>query len=322
MPTVTIDGQQITVPEKTNIIEAARMLGIEIPHYCYHPGLSVAGNCRMCMVEIEKMPKLAIACFTLCTDGMVVHTNSEKVRQARKNVLEYLLANHPLDCPVCDQAGECWLQIYYMQHGQYESRMMEHKIKKTKKATPIGPHVMLDQERCILCGRCVRFCDEITKTHELGIFGRGNREELDVFPGRQLDNQYSGNVVDICPVGALTDRDFRFQVRVWYLDVQDSICPGCSRGCNIQIHYNLDRPHHTHGRRLARLKPRHNPHVNQFWMCDAGRYGFKFVDAENRIFTPMVRRADGLMAADWQEAIAVWAERARAVAPSQIGVIA
>ncbi|NCO35587.1 MAG: hypothetical protein AUJ92_07055 [Armatimonadetes bacterium CG2_30_59_28] len=322
MPTLTIDGQQVTVPEKTNVIEAAKTLGIEIPHYCYHPGLSVAGNCRMCMVEIEKAPKLAIGCFTPCTEGMVVFTNTEKVKQARKDVLEFLLSNHPLDCPVCDQAGECWLQIYYMQHGQYESRMMENKIKKSKKATSIGPHVNLDQERCVLCGRCVRFCDEITKTHELGIFGRGNREELDVFPGKQLDNRYSGNVVDICPVGALTDRDFRFQVRVWYLGVQDSVCPGCSRGCNIQIHYNRNRPHHGHGRRVARLKPRYNSHVNQFWMCDEGRYGYKFVDAGDRIISPMLRRGAELQMATWGETLAASAERIRAVNPSQIGVIA
>ncbi len=322
MPTLTIDGIEVTVPDKTNLIEAAKMVGIEIPHYCYHPGLSVAGNCRMCLVEIEKAPKLAIGCFTPVTDGMVVHTSTEKVLQARKDVLEFLLINHPLDCPVCDQAGECWLQIYYMKHGQYASRMMEDKIKKHKKATPIGPTVTLDQERCILCARCVRFCDEIPKTSELGIFNRGNHAELDVFPGKELDNKYSGNVVDICPVGALTDRDFRFQCRVWYLDTQDSICPGCSRGCNMQIHYNLDRPHHAGGRRVLRLKPRLNPDVNKYWICDEGRYGYKFIDDASRIPMPQVKTESGMEFTSWDAALKTAAEKIKGVSPDEVAVIA
>ncbi|MBI3920535.1 MAG: molybdopterin-dependent oxidoreductase [Armatimonadetes bacterium] len=322
MPTLTIDGIEVTVPDKTNLIEAAKMVGAEIPHYCYHPGLSVAGNCRMCLVEIEKAPKLAIGCFTPCQEGMVVHTSTEKVLQARKDVLEFLLINHPLDCPVCDQAGECWLQIYYMKHGQYESRMMEDKIKKHKKATAIGPTVTLDQERCILCARCVRFCDEISKTSELGIFNRGNHAELDVFPGKELNNKYSGNVVDICPVGALTDRDFRFQCRVWYLDTQDSICPGCSRGCNIQVHYNLDRPHHAEGRRVLRLKPRFNPEVNKYWICDEGRYGYKFIDDESRILMPQVMRNGGMEFVSWDEALKASAEKIKASIPEELGVLA
>src|SRR5262245_43822406 len=210
MPKLTVDGQAIEVPAGTNLIEAARRLGIEVPHYCYHPGLPIAGACRLCMVDLEKAPRPTIACNTQAVDGMMVMTQTPRVLDLRRSVMECDLVNHPLDCPVCDQAGECWLQIYYMQHGLYEPRMIDDKVHKPK-AVPIGPHVMLDAERCILCSRCVRFCDTITKTSELGIFNRGDHSELGLFPGTALDNAYSGNVVDICPVGALTDRDFRFR---------------------------------------------------------------------------------------------------------------
>ena len=275
-----VDGKEIEVKPGTRLIEAARMTQEDVPYYCYHPGLSIAGNCRMCQVEIEGQPKLQIACHIEAKEGMVVHTKNEKVLKTRQHTLEFLLINHPVDCPVCDQAGECWLQDYYMKHGLYNSRLNEDKVSKPK-AVPIGPNVMLDAERCILCSRCVRFTDEISKTRELGIANRGDHSEVQVFPGKQLDNPYSGNVVDICPVGALTDRDFRFKIRVWYLKSGDSICTGCSRGCNVQVHYNLDRPQHGTGR-VKRLKPRYNPEVNQWWMCDEGRYGYKFHD-ENRI---------------------------------------
>ena len=241
MPNLTIDGKQIEVPAGTTIIQAADKLGIDIPRYCYHPALPVSGNCRICMVEVEKQPKLQIACYTPVADGMVVKTNSPKVLEARKAVLEFLLVNHPVDCPVCDQAGECKLQDYYMEHGQYDSRLSDVKVKKEKKAFPIGPTVMLDQERCILCTRCVRFADNITKTSEFGVFNRGDHSQLDVYPGKQLDNNYSGNVVDICPVGALTDTDFRFKCRVWYLAKTKSVCPGCSMGCNITVEWDKMR---------------------------------------------------------------------------------
>jgi NADH-quinone oxidoreductase subunit G len=282
MPKLTIDGKEIEVEAGANLIEAARRLGIEIPHYCYHPGLSIAGQCRLCMVDIEKAPRPTIACNTLAADGMVVHTETDRVKETRRSIMEFHLINHPLDCPVCDQAGECWLQIYYMKHGLYDPRMTDEKVHKPK-AVPLGPHVMLDAERCILCSRCVRFCDEITGTGELGIFSRGDRSEIGLFPGQDLENNYSGNVVDICPVGALTDRDFRFQVRVWYLDTTKSICPGCARGCNIDVHVNRKRPHHAGGRRVARLKPRFNDAVNAWWICDVGRYGFGSVDDASRI---------------------------------------
>src|SRR5437667_1484778 len=282
MPRLTVNGQAIEVPAGTNLIEAARVAGVEVPHYCYHPGLSIAGQCRLCMVDIEKAPRPTIACNTVAADGMVVSTETDRVRETRKSIMEFHLINHPLDCPVCDQAGECWLQIYYMKHGLYDPRMTDEKVHKPK-AVPLGPHVMLDAERCILCSRCVRFCDEITGTGELGIFSRGDRSEIGLFPGQDLENNYSGNVVDICPVGALTDRDFRFQVRVWHLDTTKSVCPGCARGCNVDVHVNRKRPHHAGGRRVARLKPRFNEAVNAWWICDVGRYGFDAVDDPGRI---------------------------------------
>src|SRR5207244_8071857 len=261
----------------STVIQAAEKLGIFIPRYCYHPGLSVAGNCRICLVEVEKNPKLQIACNTPVGGGRVVHTGSAKGQDGRRAVLEFLLANHPLDCPVCDQSGECDLQKFYMNFGLYDPRFREQKIKK-KKAVAVGPHVMLDQERCILCSRCVRFTDEISKTGEFGIFNRGDQAEVALYPGQYLDNPCSGNVVDSCPVGALTDRDFRFKARVWYLSSAPTVCNGCAQGCNVDLHYVLDRPHLAEGARVMRLKPRYNADVNQWWMCDEGRYGYKFID--------------------------------------------
>jgi NADH-quinone oxidoreductase subunit G len=317
MPKLTIDGKEIEVPAGTNLIEAARRLGIEIPHYCYHPGLSIAGQCRLCMVDIEKAPRPTIACNTLAAEGMVVDTQSDRVKETRRSVMEFHLINHPLDCPVCDQAGECWLQIYYMRHGLYDPRMKDEKVHKPK-AVPLGPHVILDAERCILCSRCVRFCDEVTRTGELGIFNRGDHSEIGLFPGRDLTNKYSGNVVDICPVGALTDRDFRFQVRVWYLDTTKSVCPGCARGCNIDVHVNRRRPHHAEGRRVARLKPRFNEDVNRWWLCDEGRYGYGFVDDPSRLVTPARRDADGVRELAWTEALAAVAEALEGAGPAAI----
>ncbi len=301
MPKLIIDGKEIEVPAGTRVIEAAKKSGVDVPYYCYHPGLSVAGNCRMCLVEVEKMPKLQIACHMTAQDGMVVKTNTEKVIKTRQHVLEFILSNHPLDCPVCDQAGECWLQDYYMKHGLYESRVNEDKIKK-KKAYQIGPSVMLDQERCILCTRCVRFTDEISKTQELGVINRGDHSLIELFPGQELNNHYSGCVVDVCPVGALTDKDFRFKKRVWYLRSADSVCTGCSRGCNIQIHYSTDRLHHAGGERVVRLKPRFNEQVNKWWMCDDGRYDYKMHD-HNRVTEVLKRGDQSLAQVDWAAAL-------------------
>lgn len=326
MPKLNIDGQEIEVAKGTTIIRAAEELGIEIPRYCYHPGLSIAGSCRMCQVEIEGQKKLQIACNTPVADGMVVHTDSDRVKSARQGILEFLLINHPLDCPVCDQSGECWLQDYYMIHGLYESRFFGNK-RKLKKAFPIGPYVMLDQERCILCSRCVRFCKEVAGVEEIGVFERGDHAEIDVFPGKQLENKYSGNVVDICPVGALTDRDFRFKCRVWYLERGNSICPGCSTGCNIEVHYNIKRPYKAEGKRVMRLKPRLNPAVNSYWICDEGRYGYKFIDADSRILLPQLRKDNGtLETKSWDDLIGFIAKTIQRVrdedGPSALGVLA
>jgi len=301
MPTLTINDQEITVESGSTVIEAAEKLGIHVPRYCYHPGLSLAGSCRMCLVEIEKIPALQISCYTLAQDGMKVSTDSTRVNHARKAMLEFLLSNHPLDCPVCDQSGECDLQNFYMEFGRYDSRFLENKVKK-KKAFPIGPHVMLDQERCILCTRCVRFTEEVSKSNELGVMNRGGRSLIDLHPGQSLDNPYSGNVIDICPVGALTEKEFRFKCRVWYLETQDSICNGCARGCNISLHFNTSRSYKAGGKRILRVKPRSNPEVNQWWICDEGRFGYEFIN-ENRIEQPFERTGSGLQRSDWNGAL-------------------
>ncbi len=274
-----LNGVEREAEEGRLVIDAAKDVGVEIPHYCYHPALGNPGNCRMCIVEVAGAPKPQVSCRTGVREGMIVSSDSESVRRAQASALELHLVNHPLDCPVCDQSGECGLQDYYMKIGRYQSEVREDKEHKDKRIVA-GPHIMLDQERCILCTRCTRFVDNVTKTHELGIFGMGHAEKIAVAPGMTLDNAYSGNVADICPVGALTDRDFRYKVRVWYLDTTDSICPGCARGCNISVHTNTARPWHNDGKRVARLKPRVNRDVNGHWMCDDGRYGFGSLDAD------------------------------------------
>ena len=262
---IIINGQEVVTTKGKTVIQAAAEAGVAIPHYCYHPKLSIAGNCRMCMVEIEKMPKLQIACNTQVAEGMSVLTQSPKVVAVRKAVLEFLLINHPVDCPICDQAGECQLQNYYMEHDRQASRLEVGKIHDRKK-TIFGPNVVFDGERCIKCTRCVRFCQEITKTNELAVINRGDHSTISLFDDAVLDNPLSANVVDICPVGALTDRDFRFKVRVWYLDKTPSICPGCSTGCNISVE--------AYQNKIARFKPRQNEAVNSHWICDEGRYCF------------------------------------------------
>jgi len=305
MPTLEIDGKSVTVPDGENLIQAAEKLGIEIPHYCYHPGLTIAGNCRMCLVEIEKMPKLQIACNTRATEGMIVRTQVDKVKKAREAVLEFLLLNHPIDCPICDQAGECKLQDYYMDYDRQPSRRpLEEKVQKGK-ALDIGPHVMLDQERCILCTRCIRFLDEVTHSSELGIFNRGDHSEIDLFPGKRLENAYSANVVDICPVGALTAKDFRFKARVWYLDHTPTVCPTCATGCNIDVH-------HRRGQ-MYRFRPRQNQDVNEYWLCDEGRFSFPTYQSERRVLNPFVRREDSLHRASWSNALAEVGQKLAAV---------
>jgi NADH-quinone oxidoreductase subunit G len=291
---LTIDGQPVTTVKGKTVIEAAAEAGIEIPHYCYHPKLSIAGNCRMCLVEIEKMPKLQIACNTQAAEGMTVLTQSPKVLSVRKAVMEFLLINHPVDCPICDQAGECWLQDYYMKHDLQASRFEERK-EHDRKREIFGPNVVFDGERCIKCTRCVRFLQEITHTHELTVDNRSDHSTIALFPSTVLDNPLSANVVDICPVGALTDRDFRFKVRVWYLDKTPSICPGCSTGCNIGVE--------TYQNRIARFKPRINEAVNSHWLCDEGRYCFYELTAGERLTKPMIRQEGGLVPTDWETAL-------------------
>ena len=291
---LAIDGKEVTAARETTVIQAAAGAGISIPRYCYHPKLSIAGNCRICLVEIEKMPKLQIACNTPVNDGMAVKTQSPRVLEARKAVMEFLLVNHPLDCPICDQAGECWLQDYYMEHDLTPSRFAERKEHERKREV-FGPNVVFDGERCIKCTRCVRFLQEVTRTEELTVVNRGDHSTIALFPGKILDNPLSANVNDICPVGALTDRDFRFKVRVWYLKKTPSICPGCSTGCNISIE--------SYQNRIARFKPGVNEAVNSHWLCDEGRYSFHPLTEAERITSPLIRHEGGLVPADWETAL-------------------
>lgn len=269
-----INGVDLEVKPGTTIIQAMSENAQRIAHYCWHPGLTIAGVCRLCMVEIEGNPRVQIACNTLITEGMKVNNTSEKVKDAVKWGLDFHLINHPLDCPICDQAGECGLQDQYMEYGKYNPEMAEKKQKKHK-AVDLGPTVVLDSERCILCTRCTRFTDEVSKTHELGIFNRGDHSEIGTHDGKQLDNKYSLNTVDICPVGALTSKDFRFKQRVWYLKDSETICNGCSTGCNVTVFFNKEG--------LFRVKPRYNAEINGHWMCDEGRDTYKFVNRDVRL---------------------------------------
>jgi NADH-quinone oxidoreductase subunit G len=283
--TLTINGKQITVDLPCTVFEAAAKHGIFIPHYCYHPDLSIAGVCRMCLVDVEKNPKLQISCNTPAADGMVINTNNPKVKEAVKGVLELHLINHPLDCPICDKAGECKLQDFYVDYGLYESRIeMKDKVHKPK-VVDIGT-IVLDAERCILCSRCVRFTDEVTKTHELAIVNRGDRAELKTYDSGPLRNDYTGNLADICPVGALTAKDFRFQCRVWFLEKEESVCTLCARGCNTVVSANPQT------KKVFRVEPRRNPEVNKSWMCDHGRWGYNNIYEQDRIKLP-TKRVDG-----------------------------
>jgi len=286
MPKCIINGKEIEVPAGTTVIQAAAQLGIEVPHFCYHPDLPIDGNCRMCLVEIEKMPKLQIACNTAVTDGMVVHTGSEKAVQAHRTTLEFLLVNHPIDCPVCDQAGECYLQDNYMGHGLHESRVeLEEKVHK-RKVVDLGP-IMLDAERCVLCSRCLRFEANVTGTNSFQFVSRGDHTEIATFENRPIEHNYSGNLADICPVGALLSHDFRFKTRVWFLESTDSICGGCSTGCNLRVDQRDGI--------IQRLVPRRNVEVNKSWLCDVGRMSYKDIELTSRVSG--ARRREG---GNWQ----------------------
>jgi NADH-quinone oxidoreductase subunit G len=309
---VKVDGREIDVPKTmpdpvsgkpipTTMIQACELAKTEVPHYCYHPKLPVVGNCRMCLVEygmpalgpdrkpvmnpdgtpkISKMPRPAISCATPISPGMEIYTNTPGVKQMREGVLESLLINHPLDCPICDQAGECKLQEYSVDHGQSASRFVEPKVHKPK-AVDLGPRILLDAERCILCTRCIRFTRDIAGDDALGIINRGSFNTIATFPGMPFDNNYTLNTADICPVGALTSKDFRFKMRVWFLKETKSLCTSCGTGCNVIIGSREEK--------IQRYTPRENDAVNGPWMCDAGRLNYKWVGREDRLKEVLVR---------------------------------
>ncbi|MBN8573919.1 MAG: molybdopterin-dependent oxidoreductase [Candidatus Kapabacteria bacterium] len=334
MPQIIIDGQRIEAAAGKTIIEAALDNGINIPHFCWHPSLSVAGNCRMCLVNVGSirraadgsiehdadgnvmvnyMPKMQIGCATPVADGMVVDTQSHKTESAQNAVMEFLLINHPLDCPICDEAGQCKLQEYSFEHSKGKSRFDEQKVHKPKRVE-LGPQIMFDGERCISCSRCIRFADEIAKQPAITFVQRGDKVTIENFPGTTFDSPYSMNVIDICPVGALTSKDFRFKTRVWEMSFNDSICTGCSRGCNTKVGVRDNT--------IMRIEPRTNMHVNEYWMCDHGRLTqYDFVN-ENRVSEPMIRNSAGqLVKADWNDAYAAAAELLRSVKHQEIMVI-
>lgn len=300
MAVVYVNDKPVDIgTEKLNLIQAADKAGVLIPHYCWHPALTVVASCRMCLVEVgEKkpdgsvamQPKVVPACQTPAKDGTIVITNSAKAKQAQSQTLEDLLLNHPLDCPVCDKAGECLLQDYTFKFGRAESRMIDDKFAPPNKDY-IGEHITLFTDRCIMCSRCVRFTREVSGTAELQIINRGEETEIDIFPGQPCNNKLAGNVVDLCPVGALGDKDFLYKQRVWYLKQQKSVCADCSTGCSIMVDSNKDI--------VYRLRPRFNPQAQGWFMCDEGRFGFHYVNASERFLRPLERRDGSLKPATW-----------------------
>jgi len=314
---VQIDGEWYQFPKGTRMIEACKQVGQEVPHYCYHPKLTSPGNCRMCLVEmgmpprpkpgeeapvdangkpvIQWMPRPVIACANTIADNMGIRTNSDLTRICREGVMEFLLINHPLDCPICDQAGECRLQEFSVEHGSGMSRFREEKVKKPKNVD-IGPRIRLDDERCIMCSRCIRFCDEIVDDNVLGFTERGSHTTLTVHPGKRLENNYSLNTADICPVGALTSNDFRFQMRVWFLKETESINVDCGTGTNVTIHSREGK--------VYRITPRENNEVNSCWMPDSHRLSFHSIDSPDRLTDPMIRDAAAHRQARWKDAMA------------------
>ena len=295
MGKVTIDGVEVEVQDGINVIEAAKLADVHVPHFCYHPSLTVVGQCRMCLVEVEGMPKLQAGCATPVKDGMKIHVWNEKVEKARMGQMEFLLINHPLDCPICDKAGECPLQDYSFNYGSVVSRYGEFKrTYPGMDRTAIGPHVVQNMNRCIHCTRCIRFCQEVTGTNELAFFKRGASTEVGVFPGTPIDNWMSACVTDLCPTGALTPREFRFESRVWNLDSTDSVCNGCDVGCNMFIGHRSGQ--------VFRYRPRVNPDVNDHWLCDYGRFSYEKYETD-RVVVPKVRSDDYLGISTWNEAL-------------------
>jgi NADH-quinone oxidoreductase subunit G len=310
MVTVTIDGKGYQFPKGTNLLEACNKVGADVPFFCYHPGLSSPAVCRQCLVEVKGQPKPVPSCYTPVADKMEVTTNSPKAIDVRRQMLEFTLVNHPIDCPICDKAGECSLQKHYFDWDAKFARNDGVKVRKAK-AADIGKHIVLDQERCILCSRCIRVCNEVAKSPDLTMANRGDHEVLTTSPGRRLDNPYSLNTVDVCPVGALTSKDFRFAMRAWELYATPSICPGCATGCSIEVHTSRDK--------VYRLVPRENQAVNKFWMCDDGRFTYKDVHAQ-RVAVPVV--AD--LPTDWDRGLDEAARVLKAAlekGPGGVGVV-
>lgn len=331
---VQVDGSWIQVPRGTRMIEACKIAEQDVPHYCYHTKLSSPGNCRMCLVqmgmpprplpgqdpgygedgyqEINWMPRPVIACANTVTENMGIRTSGDLVEECRNGVMEFLLINHPLDCPICDQAGECSLQEFSVDHGRGFSRFEEMKVKKPKNVD-IGPRIRLDDERCIMCSRCIRFMDEVADDPVLGFIDRGTHTKLTVHPGRVLDNNYSLNTADICPVGALTSNDFRFQMRVWFLKETKSIDTNCGTGCNTVIW--------TRGNEIFRVTPRENNEVNSCWIPDSHRLNFHYLHAETRLTEPLVKSAGKHDTADWFDALNRAAEGLQGYQRGEIAII-
>jgi NADH-quinone oxidoreductase subunit G len=329
MPLIKIDDREIEIQKGETVFNAAKRNGIDIPFYCYHPGLKIVASCRMCLVEMVGMPKLMPACSTTVPElpagkkledkyDAIVLSESEKTTTARAAVLEFLLLNHPIDCPICDKAGECKLQDYSYEHGHGYSRFVE--TKKVPRKRDLGPTIMLYPSRCIMCSRCVRFTDEITGTEELKVTHRGAREEIDIVPGRPLNNKMMGNVVDLCPVGCLIDKHEKFEGRVWNFVQTESVCPGCSKGCNTVLdtmkHQKLNLEELVD--KVYRIRPRENMDVNQWWICDDGRYHLEEFSKQTRIELPAIRPTDKAVDATWGEALAIAVEKIKTAKASDV----
>jgi NADH-quinone oxidoreductase subunit G len=291
---LTIDGVELTVPAGARLMEAAERAGVVVPRYCYHPGIpSAPAQCRICLVEIEGQPKLQPSCVTVVQDGMVVHTASEDAKLARRSVIEFLLLNHPLDCPICDAAGQCMLQDYALETRQLQTRLNEEK--QVMGRDRIADDILYFADRCIICTRCVRFMRDVADDDSLIVARRGHKAYIDTFPGKDLDNPFQGNIVDVCPVGALVHEDFLFKARAWDLDKTPGVCPGCSTGCNVTVDVKENQ--------IVRLKPRFNPDVNSYWMCDYGRKHLVMSNRGVRAEVPLVREGDRLVPVDWSRAL-------------------
>ncbi|HXW06582.1 MAG TPA: molybdopterin-dependent oxidoreductase [Vicinamibacterales bacterium] len=323
--TLTIDGRQVTAEKGRTVLQAAIEAGIRIPYYCYHPGLGIDGSCRVCIVKIEKMPKLQTSCSTPVAEGMVVLTQTPDVVEARASVFEFLLINHPLDCPVCDKGGECPLQDFSYTFGPNESRMdFPRRVfdgEGVRADVDFGPTLMLNRNRCILCTRCVRFMREIDTDPQISIIDRGYGSEIATFQEEGVHSLLSGNLMDVCPVGAITTRDYRFKSRPWdNPEAVDTICTLCEKGCNTTAWLKA-KPEWARGARLVRMTPRFNPDVNSYWMCDIGRFDYRWIEGEQRLSRPLVRTEAGtLEPVDWREAIAKLADRLTAASePSTLG---